>query len=216
VKEDNPKRLIVEGPDDLFSVVGLMRAHVDWPEEKEKAPVWIEKGGSEAEILEFGYLTAKIKTRDIRVLGVMLDADASPRGRYERVRQLCSPLFPAFPAELSSSGLICQNDEDQKRFGLWIMPDNSSEGSLETFLKHLIPGESELLWKHAIESVSAARTIGAKCREAHSEKANLYTWLAWQDPPGQSPGTSLKRKILDPRSAGAEPFVKWFCELFSL
>jgi Protein of unknown function (DUF3226) len=48
------------------------------------------------------------------------------------------------------------DNEEQKRLGIWIMPDNRSEGSLETFLRHLVPDQSEPAWKHAIESVEAA------------------------------------------------------------
>jgi hypothetical protein len=48
------------------------------------------------------------------------------------------------------------------------------------------------------------------------DKANLYTWLAWQDEPGQTPGHALTRKILDPSSPSALSFVKWFMALYSL
>jgi hypothetical protein len=58
------------------------------------------------------------------------------------------------------------------------MPDNTSEGTLETFLRFLVPESSAPLWAHATESVATARTLGASCRETHVGKANLYTWLA--------------------------------------
>ena len=210
-----PKQLVVEGIDDLHSVVGLMRAHITWPEKKTEAPVWIEIGRSAEEILEPGYLTAKIKTRDLEVLGVMFDADTKPRGRYERIRRLYSDLFPDLPEEMPATGLIADS-QDGKRFGLWIMPDNASEGCLETFLRYLVPGESERVWEHAVESVQVAKKIGAKCRDVHDPKANLYTWLAWQDPPGQSPGLALTKKVLDPHSGTAGAFVAWFRGLYRL
>jgi hypothetical protein len=47
-------------------------------------------------------------------------------------------------------------------------------------------------------------------------KAFLYTWLAWQDEPGQHPGAALTRKILDPHAASAVPFVNWFRQLYVL
>ena len=145
--------------------------------------------------------------------------DRGWQGRREcpraRIRQLCVPLFPNLPERMPQEGLIAENDE-AKRFGVWIMPDNSSEGDLETLLRHLVPDEQEPLWRHACESVAAALSLGAKCREAHVPKADLYTWLAWQDPPGQSPGLALTRKILEPRSRYAEPFVTWFKNLYRL
>jgi len=193
-----------------------MSAHVDWPRGKKDAPVYINMGNGASEILKDGYLTAFIKGSAIKTLGVMLDADDKPRGRYERVHTLCHQLFPRLPSDLPLAGLIVENATNQKRFGLWIMPDNVSEGTLETFLRYLVPNASEPVWKHAVESMNAAKRIGCPCRDAHFVKAHLYTWLAWQDPPGQSPGQSLTKKILDPQSPNATPFVNWFRQLYRL
>lgn len=209
----NPNQLIAEGWDDLFSVVGLMRAHVEWPQEKHKAPVYIHMGNGVEEILKPEFLTTFLKSPVIKRLGVLLDADANPHGRYDRVRTICRQFFPALPPELPPNGLIAEN-ADGNRFGLWIMPDNASEGCLEIFLRYLIADETA--WKHAVDSVETARSLGCPCRQSHVAKANLYTWLAWQDPPGQSPGESLTKKILDPHSASATPFVTWFRTLYDL
>lgn len=51
-------------------------------------------------------------------------------------------------------------------------------------------------------------------KPAPFEKANLHTWLAWQDEPGYPPGTALTRQLLDPHKETAAPFVKWFRNLF--
>lgn len=210
----NPKLLIVEGPNDLFSVVGLMRAHVDWPAGKENAPVRIAAAGGADKILAGGYLAVELKTSGV-TLGVVLDGDTNPQGRYESVRNLCLGTFPGLPNEIPAAGLITEN-EDQKRFGLWIMPDNISAGTIETFLRYLVPEDSAALWEHAIASVTTAKTLGASCRERHIPKANLYTWLAWHDEPGQSAGTALMRKVLDPHSPNSAAFVKWFRDLYQL
>jgi hypothetical protein len=214
VASRNPKQLIVEGPDDLFSVVGLMRAHIAWPQKKEEALVWIESGDGVKKILERDYLKVKLKTPGLEILGVMLDADTNSQGLYESVRNLCVEMFPQMPEGLPADGLVTENA--RQRFGVWIMPDNISAGSLETFLRSTVPGASAPLWTHATESVSKARSMGATCRECHLDKAHLYTWLAWQDPPGQSGGMALTRKILDPHSASSLPFVKWFRDLYRL
>ena len=211
----NPRQLIVEGIDDRHSVVGLMRAHVDWPSKVEDAPVYIDLGGGAEEMLQPAYLTAKIKTPYIKMLGVMLDADSKPLARYERLRNACLSLFPMLPDTLPRDGLIAEND-DRQRLGVWIMPDNISEGYLETFLRFLVPDGHESIWEHATQSVHMAKSKGAKCRDVHDPKAHLYTWLAWQDPPGQSPGIALTKKILDPHSTSASGFVKWFRELYGI
>lgn len=210
-----PHQLIVESYADLSSVVGLMRAHINWPQDKDEAPVWIQIGHSVDEILRDGYLSSTLKAHGVQTVGVMLDADDVPTTRYARIRNLCLRIFPALPVQLPTTGLVVDND-DQQRFGVWMMPDNASEGGLETFLRYLIPDQSEPLWDHATQSVDAARNLGANCRDCHIAKANLYTWLAWQDPPGQQPGIALTRKILNPQSASAAPFIQWFRELYRL
>jgi len=96
------------------------------------------------------------------------------------------------------------------------MPDNVSEGAIETFLKSLVPSTEQNAWEHAIKSTLEAKKQGCKYKDCHQDKANLYSWLAWQDEPGQNPGISLTRKILDPKSPSAVPFVKWFMALYSL
>lgn len=194
-KRDFNKILLVEGNDDKHSVIGLMKHHTAWPEKRDLWPVWIEVGSSVSELLTDGYLTSELKAKNAEIVGLMLDADMNSEGRYQRIRQLCRGLFPTLPASMPGEGLVIEN-EAGKRFGVWIMPDNRMEGYLETFLRSLIPKGQEEVWKLACHSVAEARLLGAKCREVHVPKANLYTWLAWQDSPGQSPGAALTQQLL--------------------
>ena len=214
-RRKNPNLLIVEGHDDKHSVIGLMKSHVEWPADIEKCPVFIEVGLSVEEILNPAHLRVQMKEPNLQALGIMIDADTKPASRYQSLLKTCSGEFPAMPQTIDAGGLVVENS-DGKRLGIWIMPDNSSEGCLETFLRYLVPDESESLWAHATESVASSRHRGATYRDAHAPKANLYTWLAWQDPPGQSPGMALTRKILYPHSQTGIPFIKWFRELYQL
>jgi hypothetical protein len=213
--QDNPKQLLVEGYEDLYSVSGLLRAHIDWPEAPDKYPVWIEMCKNDEEILKVGFIPAKLKERSTQILGILLDADTKPKSRYERIRGQCLTMFPSMPKNLPTEGLVVENDE-HKRLGAWIMPDNVSEGSLEMFLRHLVPGDSEAVWTHAVASTAAAKSIGACYRDCHLSKANLYAWLAWQDEPGQRAGQALTKRILDPNAKSAEPFVAWFRKLYGV
>ena len=207
--------MIVEGMDDRHSIAGLMRHHVSWPDEPKAWPVYIEIGRSVEVILANGYLTAELKASNVRTVGVVLDADVHAHGRYQRIAQLMSGMFATLPAGVPKNGLVIEN-LDQKRFGLWLMPDNESVGDLETFLRFLVPDAHEPLWQHACASVAIARGSGAPCHDSHVPKANLYSWLAWQEPPGQSPGLALTQKILDPGSPYAGAFVEWFKDLYRL
>jgi hypothetical protein len=210
-----PKRLIVEGSDDLHSVVGLMRAHIDWPQEPKQWPVFIENDSSAEEILADGFLTAKLKASDTMVLGVLFDADTNPAGRYSRFKNRISSLFPALPATIPEEGLIAETG-DGKRIGLWIMPDNRQHGDLETFLQLMVPQQADAIWQLSTKSVAEERSIGAPCRDSHVAKAHIYTFLAWHDPPGQHLGMAITKKVLDPHADSAIPFTKWFRALYEL
>lgn len=214
-----PRQLIVEGQDDRQAVVELMRAHIPgWPKQgKLNAPVIVNLGNSVSEILATDYLKTILKTSSLKILGVMLDADGGvkPSARYDSFRAQCEELVPSLPKELPAEGLIA--DSADKRIGLWIMPDNVKEGGLETFLQHLVQPEDGPLWDHAIASCLEAKKCGAKHREPHHViKANMYSFLSWQDPPGQSPGNAISRSVLDPHSSSARPFLTWFKTLYGI
>ncbi|EQD64650.1 hypothetical protein B1A_08755 [mine drainage metagenome] len=48
--------------------------------------------------------------------------------------------FPELPDSLPKAGLILDNQQE-KRLGVWIMPDNNSRGMMETFLSTLVTDE---------------------------------------------------------------------------
>jgi hypothetical protein len=183
------------------------------PHQAEQWPVFIESAGGVDKVLNVS-LTAAIKAAHVTNFGVVLDADDYAAGRYQRIQQLCSALFPSMPVTLPVEGLVVDNGE--KRFGVWLMPDNQAQGDLETFLRFLVPDSQARTWTLACDSVDRSRHLGAAWRDPHQAKARLYTWLAWQDQPGQSPGIALTARILDPKSNLAAPFVAWFRDLYQL
>jgi hypothetical protein len=124
-------------------------------------------------------------------------------------------LFSNIPRNIPVGGLITKNDDD-KYFGIWIMPDNQGHGMLETFLRYLVPDHQSALWSHAERSTADALDHGGTYRRSHSDKAQIHTWLAWVDPPGERFGTALLKKILDASAPSAALFVRWFKELYQL
>jgi hypothetical protein len=96
------------------------------------------------------------------------------------------------------------------------MPDNATEGCLENFLKLLVPVECKPVWDHAEDSLKNAKRLGCNLAGNDFVKAVLYTWLAWQETPGQSPGIALTKKVLDPTNPAATSFVDWFRKLYQL
>ena len=209
------KWLLVEGQDDLYAVVQLMAQHIAWGNRRQNWPVTIKVSGSVSELLEPAYLSGQLKSREVEILGIMVDANESFDHRWAAIREQCRVSFPNIPNNLPPEGLILQNDQ-RKRLGVWIMPDNASRGMLETFLRFLVPNNQEPIWVLAQKAVADAVAAGARCRQVHLDKANIHTWLAWQDPPGEDFGNALVKAILNPHSPNAMSFVKWFRDLYEI
>jgi hypothetical protein len=83
-------------------------------------------------------------------------------------------------------------------------------------LAYLIPDERETLWEFAQQSTQEATNQGADFTEFQRDKANIYTWLAWQNPPGRQLHQAVMAKILNPTHPNAQKFVTWFKELYGL
>ena len=77
-------------------------------------------------ILDAVYLSTQIKSNNI--IGIMLDADEHAEGKYQRLKQLCEKYFPEMPDIWPRAGLVVPNADD-KRLGIWIMPDNAIFGA---------------------------------------------------------------------------------------
>ncbi|MEZ5401845.1 MAG: DUF3226 domain-containing protein [Bryobacteraceae bacterium] len=141
------KILIVEGREDRNAIPGLIHHHFRWDQ---PIPFFIKAYEGVEAILEEGALNAEIKAAHLEAPGVVV-ADTHAAGRYQRIQQLCSSLFPDLPTGPEPQGVIRDN-KDGKRFGVWIMPDNSSNGSMETFVRGLVPESAEALWSHEAAS----------------------------------------------------------------
>lgn len=209
------KTLIVEGEDDKFAVIMLMAEYIAWGNERKDWPVVVAPCGSYTVVLKPGYISAQIKSREIEIFGLLIDADDEFDTRWNKIRNQSKPFFPDIPEALPPEGLVLQNDEG-KRLGLWMMPDNRSHGMIETFLCLLVPADTAAIWDLSKHAVEEARKAGAKFKECHRDKANIHTWLAWQEPPGESFGRAIMKNILNNRSPHALPFVEWFRRLYEL
>jgi len=209
----NSKELVVEDIDAKHSIIHLVKAHVEWSAQ-EPYTVNLRVGKSVGDILNRDYVGLLIKERELRTLGFVLDADDNAAGRYQRCAALFREWFPAIPDRTTVDGVITENSD--KRLGIWIMPDNVNAGDIETLLSTLVPENRKALWEAAVRVVREIRQNGSPCRDCHVAKANLFTWLAWQDPPGHAPGTAIRANLLDANAPPAEGFVRWFRRLYEL
>ena len=197
--------LLVEGNDDLHVIANLLQHH-NFPEVFEI----LVKNGIDR-ILET--LPVQLKASGIKRVGIVVDADTTAELRWASIRGILiaegyhnAPIFP------EKAGTIVSQD-DQPRFGLWIMPDNKIPGMLEDFAACSISPDDALCTRarRAVEEIPPEHRLFA---ERHITKAYIHTWLAWQQDPGTPMGLAITKRYLDATAPEAESFLAWLRRLF--
>ncbi|GAB4375849.1 MAG: hypothetical protein Kow00121_22070 [Elainellaceae cyanobacterium] len=213
--EIRPKVLLVEGRQDRFVIPELIEANgVNWKIDG-KPVIYIQESGGYQKMIDPDVISTELQASGLAALGIMIDADDNPLGRWQSIRTASLKSIPDIPETLPESGLIHTTSNGIK-FGIWLMPDNQMRGMLETFLTYIIPTGNEALWQFAQEVAQEAKSKGAGFTNPHLDKANIYTWLAWQNPPGRQLHQAIMQRILNPNHPNAQKFVTWFKTLYGL
>ncbi len=217
-KRPHPRLLLVEGDEDLRVIPEFMERHIPWGKAADFA-TWpakiIPSDGVEA-LLKPGFIEAGLKSPGLKSLGIVIDANGDPAGRWQSIRARVVQQMPAVPDALPAEGLVMTNEGGLK-FGVWLMPDCVSTGMLETFLATFVREQSEALWLFGEATCRQAKSLhNAPFKEVHFDKARVHAWLAVQDPPGQQIHSAILQKTLTVDSPSARPFVAWFRKLFDV
>lgn len=196
--------LLVEGPDDMHVFWNLFERH-SIAQTFEVKP----KGGVSKLIEE---LDVELLASDLAILGIVVDADANIAGRWQSLRaKLQGAGYSSVPESPGEGGTVVVQ-EHLPRVGIWIMPDNRLGGAIEDFIAHLVP-PGDALWPYAVACVQAIEP--PERRFAHRvAKANIHTWLAWQESPGTPMGAAIKQRYLESNSPEAQAFLAWIRRLF--
>lgn len=209
-----PNVLLVEGNTEQMVIPELMEANgVLWP--RATPPVHIEDCKSIDQLLHPSRIKLEVQSEATRRLGIVLDADNDPMERWKKIANRLTKYRPDFPAEPRPEGTIMTVAEGPT-VGIWMMPNNTTTGMLETMLVAMANAQNAGLLAFAGEQVLAAKSQGARYKQVHLDKAHIHTWLAWQDPPGEQLHRAIQNRVLDPQSAASKPFVDWFKRLFEL
>lgn len=211
----HPCILLVEGKEDLRVIPELIEANgINWGK-RTNPVVYIKDFDGYDQLVDPDVIQVELQASQLTNLGIMIDADDNPQGRWQSIRNACLKSIPDIPEALPETGLIHVAPNNVK-FGIWMMPDNQMRGMLETFLAYMIPEMTEPIWQFAQEVVVEAKNRGAVFTNAHIDKANIYTWLAWQSPPGRQLHQAIMERILNPCHPNAQKFVNWFKSLYNL
>lgn len=208
-----PQQLLVEGKDDRHVIWALCEQHqlpetfsVEVPQEDDAPGI---------EALLSG-LSARLKEKNLRTLGIVMDADQDLLARWQAVRdRLNASGYQNIPKRPPAEGWVYAQPE-LPRVGVWLMPNNQLSGMLEDFVAQLVPQNDEL-WPKAELVLQEIEQAGLNCYTlVHRPKALIHTWLAWQHSPGRPMGQAITAQVLSYDSAIAQTFVRWLNQLFEL
>ena len=205
----------MEGATELRVIPYLMEANgIAWGPRGDPV-VHIAPNNGADQLLKRGVIESELAASGLEALGVVIDANGDAVRRWSQIRDRCSNEFDGLPDEIPENGLEVDH-RDGPRFGVWIMPDNRFRGMLEDFLIRLIPDEYGALYGLAQSCVAEAARNGASFKDTHMRKAEIHTWLAWQDEPGSQLHEAVKHRVLDPTKPESRAFVDWFRRLFGV
>lgn len=167
-----------------------------------------------------------IKSSDaegLEILGIVIDADENAGNRWQAIRnRLAEAGYIDLPKKPKKEGTIILGggDDDLPTVGIWLMPDNSTKGMLETLIGFLVTDRSpDSLWQYAEQAtnhVCGNRKTFKSFSTTKLPKAVLHTWLAWQKKPGLAIGTAITASYLDTNHPVVDDFVIWIKRLFQL
>jgi hypothetical protein len=228
--------LLVEGRCDVEFLKALLPQLLPKPNIPVLTPT--ECGGYEDNIdavfRTLPQLLMDINEERLQRLGIIVDADYTNRngGFAARWKTFTGILQKAeyiinSPPDQAYTGSIFQHDCGLPPVGLWIMPNHKGDGMLEDFIKQAIgPGQPQKLLERARGCVDQLPKDLKLFSEFHQTKADVYTWLAWQEQPGQSfanlfpkvPKSSQPSKppksLIDLESDGIKGFKGWLEQVF--
>ncbi len=194
--------LLVEGQDDKHVVQHLCRAH-EIPQEFR-----IEDKEGFTNLRKA--ITPEIKRSGQNAVGIIVDANDNPRGRWQAISSELKRVDITSPVSPSPSGTVV---DGKPRIGIWLMPDNKAGGELEDFVEKLIP-DAEPVWPRAQRFIDDIPKSDRKFRADKALKAKLYAWLATRADPRRM-GSAIGAGDLNVDAPTAKALVNWLRRLFS-
>jgi hypothetical protein len=227
VKEvDSSKVLLVEGDADRDLFTQLCQNLAFSPKIRVASPRDLNtesRNGKQSVLKQVSILLKNIADMEAgsrsRRLAVVIDADYKAEGGlgYQKtVEQFVDIVgkhgFVLVPASDSNNGLVFQHSDGLPDLGLWVMPNNDSDGMLEDWVKHCVHQDETVLFNHAKSVVDSLNP--KKFKPIHLSKAEVATWLAWQEQPGHGLYLTAKAQLLDPSSLLYINLIAWLRHIY--
>lgn len=205
-EESSRNVLMVEGPDDCH-VVKYLRSETS-------LDFSIVPMGGVEKALKFHEIETRFKATECRALGIMVDADDNLDARWNKVSSRLVRLGISVPDAPEPNGtIIPARNDDEPRVGIWLMPDNRSNGELEDFIKSMIP-ENDPVWPLSEEYINGIPPEHRKFPSGKILRAQVHAWLAARKRPRPGMGSAIAAKDLDIKALSSRTFLAWLQKLF--
>jgi hypothetical protein len=196
-------KLLVEGSDDKHLIGHLLEQHgVSLTRDEIQECDGVERLLNESLPI---FLKASYTS-----IGIVVDADLDVQSRWQSIRDRLRQSGYEVPATPPPNGLIVA--DRRPAVGVWVMPDNVLPGILEDFVKQLVPPGDDL-WPLVERSVAAIPATSRRFTAAAERKAEIHTYLAWQEQPGTRMGSAITNRYFEANATLAITFVEWFTRL---
>ncbi|MEM6379779.1 MAG: DUF3226 domain-containing protein [Bacteroidota bacterium] len=211
------QRLLVEGKTDMYVFTEICRKlglpTIKYHETRIKYEKFIETGSWKNDFLR--QVEAILPLNDGKLnFGMIIDADQDIKAKWDALSGILrNGGFKDLPKQFPTDGLVVEQ-LDLPKIGIWIMPDNQSKGYIEYFLLDLIVDPNNLMRdvRRVLDKLEMEnRTLFSPI---HRKKAELYTWLAWQEKAGLPFGTAIRANYFNLDHPNVEAFVKWAKKIF--
>ena len=196
-----PKLLLVEGVDDKHVVEHLCRKLVP-----DLAFRCQDTGGSDPLLKA---ISPAMRPLERTALGILMDANDDLAARWQAIGHRLLGEDVQLPPQPERGGTVIDSDP---RVGVWLMPDNSTPGELESFVAELVPKDDPVwpLAKRYIDGISAELRQFPPSKEL---RAKLHAWLATRKEPRRM-GAAIGTTELDAGVPLAGQFADWLRTLF--
>lgn len=204
-QEQFNKKLLVEGNDDQHVVWALCKKF-----NIEKTFDVVDCEGIDNLTQE---ITVRFKLPDTTI-GIIVDADTNLENRLTALKNILTIQGFTIPEVLPNEGIICSNG-DNKKVGVWIMPNNNANGILEDFITFLVPHTDMLLSvvNSTLDHIEEKKLNNYFPKD--KSKAVIHTWLAWQKDPGIPMGQAITKRYLSTDEATCLLLIQWLKILFN-
>lgn len=229
---DARKIILVEGPDDMHAVAGFFRKdgltkriggganelNLVWS--GNGASVDIHTAGGDSKVQDFKETLNKLNVfKSAEAVALIVDADDNFAGKWVSIKTKLQSDGYNIPYELDKCGGVFAAPKDRMpQIGVWIMPDNSGSGMLETFLSYCVR-EGDGVWNEAESKTADIKERYAeeqRFKDVHLDKAKMHSYLAWKEPPGIPLGQAIVKGVLDNNAELAQYFMGWISRTLNL